>query len=98
MELAWLPKSQNGLMVGDYIATAFTNGVPHGIFAVAQANSGTTFSEAMYTGQGLTALASGHQLSSANDRPLHNVSDKLEREIPEKGRVPPNRRAKRNAK
>jgi hypothetical protein len=98
MKLAWLPKSQNGLMVGDYIATAFTNGVPHGIFAVAQANSGATFSEAIYTGQGLTASASGRQISSANDRPLHNVSDKLEREIPEKGRVPPIRHAKRNAK
>jgi hypothetical protein len=72
--------------------------VPHGVFAVAQANSGATFSEAMYTGQGLTASASGRQISSANDRPLHNVSDKIEREIPEKGRVPPNRRAKRNAK
>ena len=40
MLLDWLPNSQNGLMVGDYIATAFTNGVPHGVFAVAQVNSG----------------------------------------------------------
>ena len=36
MQLGWLPNSQNGLMVGDYIATAFTNGVPHGVFAVAR--------------------------------------------------------------
>jgi hypothetical protein len=43
MDLAWLPNSQNGLMVGDYIATAFTNGVPHGVFAVAQPSSGSTF-------------------------------------------------------
>ncbi len=70
-------------MVGDYIATAFTNGVPHGAFAVAQANSGTTFSEAIYTGQGLT-VAAGLR-SSAHDRPLHKLSDKLEREVPEKG-------------
>jgi hypothetical protein len=92
MQLAWLPNSQNGLMVGDYIATAFTNGVPHGVFAVAQPNSGTTFKEAIYTGQGLTAAASGHQLSSANDRPLHNLSDKIEREVPERGKIPPKRR------
>jgi hypothetical protein len=43
--------------------------------------------------------SSGRQLSSANDRPLHNVSDKIEREVPEKGRIPPNRRrARRSAR
>jgi hypothetical protein len=99
MQLSWLPNSQNGLMVGDYIATAFTNGVPHGVFAVARANSGATFSEAMYTGQGLTVTASVQQRSSAADRPLHNMSDKIEHERPEKGIVPPQRRkARRSAK
>jgi hypothetical protein len=93
MSLSWLANSQNGLMVGDYIATAFTNGIPHGIFAVAQANSGTTFSEAIYTGQGLSASAAGKQLSSANDLPLHKLSDRIESEVPERG-VPP-RRARR---
>jgi hypothetical protein len=98
MQLAWLPDSQNGLMVGDYIATAFTNGVPHGVFAVATAISGSTFSEAIYTGQGLTVTAAGKQLSSARDKPLHNLSDKIERERPEKGTVPPWRKARRSAK
>jgi hypothetical protein len=92
MQLAWLPNSQNGLMVGDYIATAFTNGVPHGVFAVAQASSGGMFNEAIYTGKGLTALAAGRQLSAAKDRPLHNLSDRIEREVPEKGKIPPSRR------
>jgi len=91
MSLTWLPNSQNGLMVGDYIATAFTNGVPHGVFAVAQSNSGTTFKEAIYTGQGLTVTETGRQLSSAHDRPLHTLTDRIEREVPEKG-VPPQRR------
>jgi hypothetical protein len=95
MELAWLPDSQNGLMVGDYIATAFTNGVPHGVFAVAQPASGTTFKEAIYTGKGLTASAMGRQFSSRHDRPLHNLSDKVEREVPEKGKIPPLRRKSR---
>jgi hypothetical protein len=98
MQLSWLPNSQNGLMVGDYIATAFTNGVPHGIFAVAAANSGTTFNQATYTAQGLTAAATGRQLSSAGDKPLHKLSDQIEQENPEKGRIPPARRANRSAK
>jgi BNR repeat-like domain len=95
MQLSWLPNSQNGLMVGDYVATAFTNGVPHGVFAVATVNSGTTFSEAIYTAQGLTVTAAGRQLSSANDRPLHRLSDKIENEKPEKGVIPPRRKKAR---
>jgi hypothetical protein len=99
MQLGWLPNSQNGLMVGDYIATAFTNGVPHGVFAVAKANAETTFNEATFSDQGLTIAATSRQLSSAQDRPLHKLSDKIERERPEKGVIPPSRRkAKRSAK
>lgn len=100
MQLGWLPNSQNGLMVADYIATAFTNGIPHGVFAVAAANSAMTYDEAIYTGQGLTVKTVGRQLSSANDRPLHKMSDKIERERPEKGVIPPSRRrqAKRSAR
>ncbi|MFZ0732586.1 MAG: sialidase family protein [Candidatus Sulfotelmatobacter sp.] len=97
MLLGWLPTSQNGLMVGDYIATAFTNGVPHGAFAVAQASSGTTYNEATYTSQGLTATITGRQLSSASDRPLHHLSDKIEKEVPEKGIRPPRRRRSRRS-
>ncbi len=95
MLVTWLPDSQNGLMVGDYVATVFTGGVPHGVFAVAQANAGTTFNEAIYTGQGLTVAARGQQLSSKNDRPLHKLSDKIERETPERGVRPPRKRARK---
>ena len=99
MQLKWLPNSQNGLMVGDYIATAFNNGVPHGVFAIAAAKSGTTFGEAMYTAQGLTVPEAGPQFSSRGDKPLHKLSDVIEKERPEKGIVPPSRRAaKRSAK
>jgi hypothetical protein len=93
MQLKWLPNSQNGLMVGDYIATAFNNGVPHGVFAIAAAKSGTTFNEAMFTAQGLTVAETGPQLSSAGDKPLHKLSDPFEKESPEKGVVPPSKRA-----
>jgi hypothetical protein len=82
-------------MVGDYIATAFTSdGVPHGVFAVAQASSGSTFREAIYTAQGLTVAKAGRQLSSANDKPLHKLSDVIEQERPEKGVIPPSKRKK----
>ncbi|HVI07732.1 MAG TPA: sialidase family protein [Candidatus Binatia bacterium] len=98
MQLTWLPNSQNGLMVGDYIATVFNNGVPHGVFAVAKAKSGSTFSEAMFTAQGLTVPETAPQLSSAGDKPLHKLSDPIEKEQPEKGVVPPVKRAKKSAK
>jgi len=99
MNLNWLPNSQNGLMVADYIATAFSNGVPHGVFAVAKAKSGNTFNEAMYTAEGLAVPTKGAVLSSAGDKPLHTLSDKIERERPEKGATPPLvRSAKRSAK
>ncbi len=97
MELGWLPNSQNGLMVGDYIATAFSSGVPHGAFAVAAAKVGTKFNEAMFTAQGLTVPETGPQFSSAGDKPLHNLSDVIERERPEKGLVPPSKRAARKS-
>jgi hypothetical protein len=98
MQLLWLPNSQNGLMVGDYIATAFNNGIPHGVFAVATAKSGSTFDEAMFTAQGLTVPETGPQLSSAGDKPLHHLSDPIEKESPEKGVTPPSKRAKKAAK
>jgi len=97
MNLTWLPNSQNGLMVADYIATAFSNGIAHGVFAVAATKSGNTFNEAMYTAQGLSVSAEGAVFSSAGDKPLHKMSDKIERERPEKGVVPP-QRSRRSAR
>ncbi len=92
-----LPNSQNGLMVGDYIATAFTNGVPHGVFAVARAKKGTSFNEAMFTAAGLSVPLDSAVFSSAADKPLHKLSDKSERERPEKGLIPPTKRAARRS-
>ena len=65
----------------------------------ARVKSGTTYKEAMYTAEGLTVPAAGAVLSSAGDKPLHALSDKIEKERPEKGLIPPLRRAaKRSAK
>jgi hypothetical protein len=49
MNLAWLPSTTSGQMVGDYIATAYSNGQPYAVFAVAQANAGSVFNEAIFT-------------------------------------------------
>ena len=49
MLLAWLPNTSSGVMVGDYIATSYANGNPFGVFAVAQANTGGGFHEAIFT-------------------------------------------------
>ena len=98
IQLGSLPTSQNGMMVGDYIATAFTNGVPHGVFAVATTKSGAAFGEAIYTAQGLTVQKTARQLNSAGERPLHQSSDRLEREHPEKGVIPPTSGARRRAR
>ncbi|MGA7217722.1 MAG: sialidase family protein [Candidatus Sulfotelmatobacter sp.] len=99
MQLKWLPNSQNGLMVGDYIATVFSSGVPHGVFAVAAAKVGNTYNEAMKTAQGLTVPEAGPQFSSAKDKPLHHLTDIIEKESPEKGVIPPSKKAaKRSSK
>jgi hypothetical protein len=72
--------------------------VPHGVFAVAAAKSGTTFNEATYTAQGLTIAETGPQFSSAGEKPLHHLSDVIEQEQPEKGRPPLKRAAKKSSK
>jgi hypothetical protein len=36
-------------MVGDYISTSFTGGSAHPVFAVANAPTGSSLDEAMYT-------------------------------------------------
>jgi len=72
MHLNWLPNTSSGLMVGDYISTSYATGA-FGVFAKANAKTGSTFDEAMYTTtKGLEALSVG-QYSSANDKPVPNA-------------------------
>jgi hypothetical protein len=79
MNVNWLPQSQNGLMVGDYIATSFVNDVAYSVFAVANAPTGNVFDEAMYAPVGgLSIPRSGPQFTAAfdvaypNERFLHH--------------------------
>ena len=68
MKVTWLAHSQNGLMVGDYIATAFVNSTAWSIFAVANQPSGGLFDEAMYAPVGGLAITHfGPQFTAAFD-------------------------------
>jgi hypothetical protein len=71
MALSWLPSTDSGQMVGDYIATSFAGGNAYGFFAVAKPKSGSTFNEAIYTTQmGFNVAAEAGKNSSGGERPL----------------------------
>jgi hypothetical protein len=77
MQLSWLPESQNGLMVADYLAVAYSNGNPFGVFAVAKALSGGLLDEAMYTTKDpLLASAGEPRFSSKGEKPVPNAKGK----------------------
>jgi hypothetical protein len=99
MKLAWLPVSDNGPMVADYVAVSYVNGNPFGVFAAAQANVGTTFSEAIATTKAPLPLGyDAPRFSSAEDRPVPNAKsdhemkffydDEGERPIPRSRWIP----------
>jgi hypothetical protein len=74
MQLSWLPNSQNGLMVADYLAVAYANGNPYGVFAVAQAPTGGKLNEAMYTTKApLLPLPGEPTFSSKHEKPVPNA-------------------------
>ena len=49
MSITWLANTSLGRDVGDYMAASYVHGKPFGVFAVAHANSGTVFDQAIYT-------------------------------------------------
>ena len=74
MSLPWLPDTFAGLMVGDYVATAYSGRKAFAIFAAAQANSGTLFDEPIYaTTSGLTAAQQAAVFTSATEQPVPNA-------------------------
>jgi len=71
MKLAWLPVSDDGPMVADYIGVSYINGNAFGVFANATAPSGTTLEEAMYTTKSpLPGPGSAPRFSGAADQPV----------------------------
>jgi len=76
MALSWLPSTDSGQMVADYIATSFAGGNAYGFFAVAKAKSGSTFNEAIYTTQmGFNVAAAEGKNSSSGERPVLRSAD-----------------------
>jgi len=74
MSIGWLPVSDNGPMVADYIGVTYTNGNPFGVFAVAQKKTGTTYAESMYTTKSPLPLNyDAPRFSSENDKPVPNA-------------------------
>jgi len=82
MRLAWVAASNQGPMVGDYESLAFVNGKAHPVFALAHAQSGSTFH------QNMDAPTIGLDedlglLSSEHDKPVPNAhSDHPPRLLP----------------
>lgn len=99
MELTWLPLSDAGYMVADYIGVTYSNGDPFGIFAAAKAPNGSTLNEAMYTTkEPLRAAADEPRFNSANEKPVPGAKsdhvmkfyydDEGKREIPADRLIP----------
>ena len=71
MKLAWLPVSDDGPMVADYVGVSYVNGNAFGVFANAVAPTGKTLAEAMYTTKSpLPAPGSAPRFSGAADQPV----------------------------
>jgi hypothetical protein len=72
MKLSWLPNSNQGWMVGDYIVVSYDNGNPFGVFAVAQApTTGGVLHESMYTTNNPLPISySAPRFSSSGEQPV----------------------------
>ncbi len=74
MKISWLPASQNGPMLADYLSSSYVNGKAFGVFMVAKAPSGGLFNEAAYTTTNpLEASADEPRFSSSGERPIPNI-------------------------
>jgi len=74
MSVSWLPVSDNGPMVADYIGVTYSNGNPYGVFIGALPPSGSTLNEATYTTRNpLPVSYDAPRFSSVNDRPVPNA-------------------------
>ncbi len=71
MKLTWLPNSDNGYMVADYIGVSYVNGNAFGVFPVAQSNSGNAFRQSMFTNKTpLPVAGSAPRFSGLADKPV----------------------------
>src|ERR1700680_2138157 len=74
MQISWLPNSQNGPMLADYLSSSYVNSRVFGVFMVAKAPSGGVFNEAAYTTkQPLEASADEPRFSSKGEKRIPGV-------------------------
>ena len=91
MQLKWLPLSDNGYMVADYISVSYANGNPFAVFAAAKAPTGAVLDEAMYTTKNpLLALPDEPRFSSKDDKPVPNAKSDFDRKAyyDDEGKMP----------
>jgi hypothetical protein len=91
MQLNWLPASDNGYMVADYISVSYTNGQPFPVFAAAKAPTGAVLDEAMYTTKNPLLAAPGEpRFSSKNEKPVPNAKSDFDRKAyyDDEGKMP----------
>jgi len=69
MTLAWLADTNQGRMVGDYVGLTYVAGRAFPAIAVARANNGTNFDEAIYTSTNPLAQARG-MVSAKHEPPV----------------------------
>jgi hypothetical protein len=70
MQVGWLPNSDLGYMIGDYLSTSFAAGLARSTFPVAAQPSGGRFDQAIFTtAMGLAGVDGSIQRSSAGERP-----------------------------
>ena len=95
MSTGWLPITGGavapGVFVGDYISGSYVNGNAFAVFAVAAANVGSVFDEAMYTtAMPMMLIAGPQRFSSEGEMPVPNAkSDHAPRDIYPPRRSPP---------
>ncbi len=89
MTLAWLANTNLGRMVGDYVGVTYASGRAYPAIAVARANNGTTFDEAIYSSTDPLAQGRG-VVGTRYQRPIPGArSDHPPREFyDEEGRYP----------
>jgi hypothetical protein len=89
MSIDWLPNTKIGRMVGDYVGVAYASGKAYPAIALARANSGTVFDEAIYSTTNPLMQAVG-VFGIGRDRPVPRAhSDHPPREsYDEEGRYP----------
>ncbi len=91
MKIDWLPLSDNGYMVADYVGVSYVNTNPFGVFAVAKGLSKGLMNEAIYTTKTPLPLdANEPTYSSRNDKPVPNAKSDYARKVyyDDEGHVP----------